>query len=92
MANKLDGIICKAEQYAGRPRKWYASDLSDLQYLVSVMMEYFSQDTTVVYEYLSFILQWDTVEYVVKGENDIPALKGRFVGDRSEELSWDIPS
>ena len=92
MANKLDGIICKAEQYAGRPRKWYASDLSDLQYQVSVMMEYFSQDTTVVYEYLSSILQWDTVEYVVKGENDIPILKGRFVGDRSEELSWDIPS
>ncbi len=92
VANKLDGMICKAEQYAGRPRKWYASDLSDLQYQVSVMMEYFSQDTTVVYEYLSSILQWDTVEYVVKGENDIPTLKGRFVGDKSEELSWDIPS
>ena len=92
MANKLEGIICRAEQYAGRPRKWYASDLSDLQYQVSVMMEYFSQDTTVVYEYLSSILQWDTVEYVVKGENDIPNLKERFVGDKSEELSWDIPS
>mgnify|MGYP001421457533 FL=1 len=75
VVNKLDGMICKAEQYAGRPRKWYASDLSDLQYQVSVMMEYFSQDTTVVYEYLSSILQLDTVEYVVKGENDIPTLK-----------------
>ena len=92
MANKLDGMICKAEQYAGRPRKWYASDLSDLQYQVSVMMEYFSQDTTVVYEYLSSILQWDTVEYVVKGDNDIPTLKERFVGNKLEELSWDIPS
>ena len=86
MAKKLDGMICKAEQYAGRPRKWYASDLSDLQYQVSVMMEYFSQDTTVVYEYLSSILQWDTVEYVVKGENDIPTLKERFVADKSEQL------
>ncbi len=92
VANKLDGMICKAEQYAGRPRKWYASDLSDLQYQVSVMMEYFSQDTTVVYEYLSSILQWDTVEYVVKGENDIPTLKERFVADKSEQLSWDNPS
>ena len=92
VANKLDGMICRAEQYAGRPRKWYASDLSDLQYQVSVMMEYFSQDTTVVYEYLSSILQWDTVEYVVKGENDIPTLKERFVADKSEQLSWDIPS
>ena len=84
VANKLDGIICKAEQYAGRPRKWYASDLSDLQYQVSVMMEYFSQDTTVVYEYLSSILQWDTVKYVC--ENDIPVLKERFVGDNFAEL------
>ena len=92
MANKLDGIICNAEQYAGRPRKWYASDLSDLQYQVSVMMEYFSQDTTVVYEYLSYILQWKTVEYVMKGENDIPTLKERFFGDNSEELYWDVPS
>ena len=56
------------------------------------MMEYFSQDTTVVYEYLSSILQLDTVEYVVKGENDIPTLKERFIGDKSEQLSWDIPS
>ena len=85
-------MICKAEQYAGRPRKWYASDLSDLQYQVSVMMEYFSQDTTVVYEYLSSILQWDTVEYVMRGENDIPTLKDRFVGNKSEELYWDAPS
>ena len=85
-------MICKAEQYAGRPRKWYAKDSSDLQFQVSVMMEYFLQDTTVVYEYLSYILQWDTVEYVMKGENDIPALKERFVGDKSEELYWDVPS
>ena len=92
VARRLDGMICKAEQYAGRPRKWYAKDSIDLQFQVSVMMEYFLQDTTVVYEYLSYILQWDTVEYVMKGENDIPTLKERFVGDKSEELYWDVPS
>ena len=85
----LEKIICKSEQYIGRPRKWYASDLSDLQLQVAIILEYFEQDTTIVQEYLTAIINWDTVEYIVKGENDIPTLIQKHISHSMANICWD---
>ena len=85
----LEKIICKSEQYAGRPRKWYASNLSELQFQVTIVLEYFEQDTTIVQENLAAIINWDTVEYIVKGENDIPTLIQKHMSQAMTNICWD---
>ena len=85
----LEKIICKSEQYAGRPRKWYASNLSELQLQVTVILEYFEQDTTVVQEILSAVINWDAVEYIVKGENEIPTLIQKHIMHSMANICWD---
>ena len=85
----LEKIICKSEQYAGRPRKWYASNLSELQLQVTIVLEYFEQDTTIVREYLAAIINWDAVEYIVKGENDVPTLTQKHMSQSTANICWD---
>ena len=85
----LEKIICKSEQYAGRPRKWYASNLSELQLQVTVILEYFEQDTTIVQEKLATIINWDVVEYIVKGENEIPTLTQKHMSQSTANICWD---
>jgi len=85
----LEKIICKSEQYAGRPRKWYASNLSELQFQVTIVLEYFDQDTTIVQEKLATIIKWGTVEYIVTGENEIPTLTQKHMIQSMANICWD---
>ena len=85
----FDMIIYQSEQYAGRPRKWYASNLSELQLQVTVILEYFEQDTTIVQEKLATIINWDAVEYIVKGENEIPTLTQKHMSQSTANICWD---
>ena len=85
----LEKIICTSEQYAGRPRKWYARNLSELQFQVTIMLEYFEQDTTIVQKRLIDIINWDAVEYHVKGQNDIPTLIQKHRSQSMGNICWD---